>query len=315
LQNLILDNNDLKILNLLGRNSRLSYRNVARVLGITTKSVKARVDKMTNAKVIERFITLVNPSILGYKMIYNFVIRKDLLDKGTMDRINLVGDIHYQYYVMGGVEGFIVMVNEGSEEKIELLLRSLQPAILGVTIQNCGYQKIVDKLTLTDYYIIKELVCNPRMELSQIGKAISASSKTVQRRLNRMRDHFHLLEFTILPNPQSMKGQILFFLFIKVERAMYNTILETIFSQLHNQIILSLMTYDQEKETIGLNLATEDVFKIESMRSEIQSLKGVKEANVFIPIKVQYHEEVIAKAIDRQLTRISVKIAIKNKEK
>lgn len=64
------------------------------------------------------------------------------------------------------------------------------------------------------------------------------------------------------------------------------------------------MTYDQEKETIGLNLASEDVFKIETIRSQIQSLKGVKEANVFLPIKIQYNESVIMKAIERQIKKI-----------
>jgi hypothetical protein len=113
-----------------------------------------------------------------------------------------------------------------------------------------------------------------------------------------------MLEFTMLPNPNAMKGQIVFFLSIKVERAMYNDILEKIFSQLHNHIILSLMTYDQQKEAIGLNLATEDVFKIESIRSQIQSLNGVKEANVFLPIKIQYNEDVIMKSIEKQITKM-----------
>ena len=132
---------------------------------MTTKSVKSRVDKMHSEKVIERFITQMNPSILGYKTICNFVARNDMLNKDLFEKISLVGDIHYQFYVMGGVKGFIVMVNEGSEEKIELLLKSLQPFILGVTIQSCNNQKIADKLTITDYHIIKQLIYNPRMEI------------------------------------------------------------------------------------------------------------------------------------------------------
>jgi hypothetical protein len=58
---------------------------------------------------------------------------------------------------MGGVEGFIVMVNEGSEEKIELLLKSLQPFILGVTIQSCNDHMIANRPTITDYYIMKTI--------------------------------------------------------------------------------------------------------------------------------------------------------------
>ena len=60
----------------------------------------------------------------------------------------------------------------------------------------------------------------------------------------------------------------------------------------------------KKKETIGLNLASEDVFKIETIRSQIQSLKGVKKANVFLPIKIQYNESVIMKAIERQIKKI-----------
>lgn len=63
LQALILDNNDLKILNLPGLNGRISYKNIAHTTGLTTKSVMTRVDKMFSAKVIERFIVLIIPSI------------------------------------------------------------------------------------------------------------------------------------------------------------------------------------------------------------------------------------------------------------
>lgn len=306
MQNGIIDSKDLEILNLLARNGRSSYRSVARNLGMTTKTVKSRVDKMNTAKVFERFITLVNPSILGYGMICNFSLRKDMLTKEIIDRINLVGDIHYQYHVMGGVEGFIMLVPEGSEEKSELLLKSLQPAILGVTIQNCGHKEFAEKLSATDYRLIKQLIYNPRMQISELGKSISATSKTVRRRLDSINDRLHILEFTILPNPKAMKGQIIFFLLIKVKRPLYNMVLETVFSQLCNHIIFSLITYDQEKETIGLNLATEDVFKIETIRSEIQYLEGVKEVNIFFPIKVQYHEETVVKAINRQIMSKSI---------
>jgi DNA-binding Lrp family transcriptional regulator len=265
---------------------------------------------MISEKVIERFITQIDPSILGYRTIYNFVVKRDLLDQELLARINLVGDIHYQFYVMGGVTGFILMVNEGSEEKMELLLNSLKPAILGITIQNSHYQKKSDKLTVTDYYILKQLVHNPRIEILEIGKAISASSRTVQRRIEKMYERNHLLEFTMLPNPDAMRGQIVFFISVKVDRLLYNEILEKIFSQLQNYITLSLMTYDQEKESIGMTVAAEDVFKIESIRSQIHSLNGVKEANVFLPIKIQYNESAIMKAIERQIKKINAGINI-----
>jgi DNA-binding Lrp family transcriptional regulator len=163
---------------------------------------------MISGNVIERFIALVDPSILGYNTVCTFAIRKDRLSNEITDRIKLVGDIQYQFTVLGGAVGFSIAIREGLEEKIELLLQSLQPAILGITIQNSGrYSDVSKSLTVTDYRIIKQLVVNPRMEISDIGKIISVSPKTVRRRLDRILK-YRILEFTILPNPHAMKGQI-----------------------------------------------------------------------------------------------------------
>lgn len=300
---LILDDIDLKILNSLGRNGRLSYRNIAYAIGLTTKSVKVRVDKMISGNVIERFIALVNPSIFGYNTICTFAIRKNKLSNEIIDRVKLVGDIQYQFTVLGGAVGFSIAVREGSEEKIELLLKSLQHEILGVTIQNSSSNSDISKgLRVTDYHIIKQLVLNPRMEISDIGKKISISPKTVRRRLDRI-IKYRILEFTILPNPYAMKGQIVFFLEVKIEKGQYRIFVEKIYGALHNNLVLSSMHHDQE-DTIGLILASEDVFKIEQIRSQVESFKGVKEANIFLPITITYNQESIVKAIEQKIAKI-----------
>lgn len=300
---LILDDIDLKILNSLGRNGRLSYRNIAYAIGLTTKSVKVRVDKMISGNVIERFIALVNPSILGYNTVCTFAIRKYKLSNEIIDRIKLVGDIQYQFTVLGGAVGFSIAVREGSEEKIELLLKSLQHAILGVTIQNSSSNSDISKvLRVTDYRIIKQLVLNPRMEISDIGRIISVSPKTVRRRLDRI-IKYRILEFTILPNPYAMKGQIVFFLEVKIEKGQYRILVEKIYGALHNNLILSSMHHDQE-DTIGLILASEDVFKIEQIRSQVESFEEVKEANTFLPITITYNQELIVKAIEQKIVKL-----------
>ncbi|MDQ4022273.1 MAG: winged helix-turn-helix transcriptional regulator [Thermoproteota archaeon] len=272
---------------------------------MTTKSVKSRVDKMISAKVIERFIVLVDPSILGYKTTCTFTLKRNVVNKDLIGRISLVGDVQYKFHVLGGAMGFSIVIREGSEDKIELLLKSLQPAILGVAIQNPIYstKTISYNLTMTDYHIIKQLVQNPRMEIAEIGKAISISVKTVRRRLDKMQNN-HILEFTILPNPHAMKGQITYFLEVKVESSrLYRAVVEKIFSELHNHIILSSILHDQV-ERIGLILASEDVFKIESIRSQIESFNGVKEANVFLPTKIEYNQDSIVKSIEGTFTKI-----------
>jgi DNA-binding Lrp family transcriptional regulator len=300
LKSLILDELDLTILNLLARNGRLSYSKIANTIGLTTKSVKMRVDKMVKEKVISRFIVFVEPSILGHKTTCTFAIRKNKLNQDILDKINLVGDIKYQFSVIGGVEGFSIGIKESSEDKLELLLESLKSSVLGVMVQTHSYPKISYKFIETDYQIIKQLLQNPRIEISEIAQIISVSVKTVHRRFQQMQ-RSHILQFTILPNPQAIKGQIVFYLEIKVEVSCYKTVFESIFDKLHNYFMLSLIHHHQE-ETIGLILASEDSFKIEFIRSQIESLYGVKEANIFLPIKMEYNQEVVIKAVEQQLS-------------
>ncbi|MDN5845872.1 MAG: AsnC family transcriptional regulator [Candidatus Nitrosocosmicus sp.] len=62
---LILDEIDLRILNLLAKDSRSSYSKIGKSVGLTSKSTKSRIDKMLKEKVINWFVTLVSPNILS----------------------------------------------------------------------------------------------------------------------------------------------------------------------------------------------------------------------------------------------------------
>jgi hypothetical protein len=100
-----------------------------------------------------------------------------------------------------------------------------------------------------------------------------------------------------------MKGQIVFFLEVRIEKGQYHILVEKIYGALHNNLVLSSMVCDQEY-TIGLILAGEGVFKIESIRSQVESFEGVKEANIFLPIMINYNQESIIKAIEQKIVKI-----------
>jgi DNA-binding Lrp family transcriptional regulator len=292
------DGTDLKILNLLAKNGRLSYRSIGLTIGLTTKSVKSRVDRMLAAKVIERFLARVNPSIIGYKRIYAFVLRKNKVNQELLDRINLVGDIQYQFEVMGGVIGFDIAIKEGTEDKVELLLSSLRPVLLGLI--RSRNREVRHNLTQTDYAIMKHLIKNPRMEIGDIAAATAISPKTVRRRLDKMITN-HVLEFSIQPNPDAMKGYIVFFLDVRVKnRSDHQNVLQRIYEELHGHFMLSSDMSNQE-DSIGLLLGSEDAIGIESIRSRTESFDGVEQANTFLPIKLACPQEWILKAIDKKL--------------
>jgi hypothetical protein len=80
-------------------------------------------------------------------------------------------------------------------------------------------------------------------------------------------------------------------------------LVEKIYGALHNNLVLSSMHHDQE-DTIGLILASEDVFKIEQIRSQVESFEEVKEANIFLPITITYNQELIVKAIEQKIVKL-----------
>lgn len=299
LQKVNLDSTDLRILNLLSGNGRLSYRSIGLTIGLTTKSVKSRVDRMLAAKVIEKFLAKVNPSVIGYKRTCAVALRKNQVSQEVIDRINLVGDIQHQFEVMGGFIGFDIVVKEATEDKIELLLSSLKPALLGVfKSQN---REVPHKLTKTDYIIMKQLVKNPRTEIGEIAAATGISAKTVRRRLDKMITN-HILEFSIQPNPDAMKGYIVFFLDVRVkDKSKHQKLLQRIYEVLVDRFMILSSNMSSQEDNIGLLLGSEDAIGIESIRSKIESFEGVEEANAFLPIRLASPQEWILKAIDRKL--------------
>jgi DNA-binding Lrp family transcriptional regulator len=301
LQKVSLDNTDLKILTLLAKNGRLSYRSIGLTIGMTTKSIKSRVDRMLAAKVIERFLAKVNPSVLGYKRMYALALRKNNLNQELLERFKLVGDIQYQFEVMGGALGFDIAVKEGTEDKIDLLLSSLKPALLGVI--RSRNREVSQKLTETDYTIIKQLIRNPRMEIRDIAAATSISPKTVHRRLDKMIRN-RVLEFSIQPNPDAMKGYIVFFLDVKVkDSGHHQKVLQKIYEELDDHFMILSSNMSNQEDSIGLLLGSEDTIGIESIRSRIESFDEVQQANAFLPIKLACPQEWIVKAIDRRISK------------
>jgi DNA-binding Lrp family transcriptional regulator len=284
---------------MLARNGRLSYRSIGLAIGLTTKSVKARVDKMVSSRIIDRFLTIINPSIFGFSGTYVVALKKRKLNKDLLERISLVGVIGYRFEVLGGVMGLGIGIKEEDEEKIQKVLDSLRPAIVGL-IESRNYE-VPDILSNSDYAIIKELIRNPRIEVLDIGKATSISPKTIRKRMEKMTRN-RVLEFSINVDPSAMKGQIVFFFSVIAEKEFYPRLLERILSELHDNIILSFNLANQVN-AIGLNLAVDDIFKIERIRARIESFDGVQEANVFFPIKLECPQEWVIKMIDHKLKK------------
>ena len=85
---------------------------------------------------------------------------------------------------LGGDSIFVLAIKPGAEDKIRLMINLLKPAI--VDSKFVDYKPTSMGITNSDFKIIKCLLSNARMEIADIAKDASISSKTVARRMDKL---------------------------------------------------------------------------------------------------------------------------------
>lgn len=296
-----LDDLDAKILHSLSRNCRISYSSLGSDVGLTAKSVKARVKKMQSSGIIDSFKVKVNPLVLGYSKLCILVLRingKTTDEKHIRRSLSLLGDIIYTGHLLGNISMFKLAVKKEAEEKFELLVDVIGQDLL-IQNQTAVFQNVREQPTSIDFKIMRCLLDNPRMEISDIAKKISMSSKTVSRRLEKMIEN-HVLDFTVHFNSTAIRGYIMYVVSANIEKGSYRKVLEMSYADLKDSFCVYSPLLSQQ-DTIHWIFFSKDVFALDSVIKRIESYPGVRKVDVFIPISTEYHEEVIIKEIERKL--------------
>jgi DNA-binding Lrp family transcriptional regulator len=296
-----LDELDGKILRSLSRNCRVSYNSLGSEIGMTAKSVRARVKKMQSSGVIDSFIVKVNPMVLDYSKVCILVLRinnKTADEKHIRRSISLLGDILNTGHVLGNISTFKFAVKKEAEKKLELLVDVIGQDHL-IQNQTVVFQNVRDQPTYVDFEIMRCLLDNPRIQISDIAEKISMSSKTVARRLGKMIGN-DVLDFTIQINFTAIGGYIVFVVSANLEKGAHTKVLERSYADLEDSFFVYSPMLSQQ-EVIYWLFFSKDVFALDSVIKRIESYGGVKKVDVLIPINIEYHKDVLIKEIERKL--------------
>jgi DNA-binding Lrp family transcriptional regulator len=218
----------------------VSNKDIAFAVGITPHAAKDRVDKLISNEVIGGFVVLINPAVFGY--VKECVLRVKNIDKtikeqDLFNKISLLGDILFDGKQLEGAAAFFVLfVRTGAEDKMEKLSDILKPAELESIFGRCRPVNV--KIHLSDLEIMKCLMSDPRMRVKDIAKETSLSTKTVARRLEKMREN-HIFQFTILTDPSSMQltGFIKLILLINVHPYYHQNIVQRICNEMQEYLL------------------------------------------------------------------------------
>ena len=302
IQRQYLDETDLKIISILSKDCRASFMSISSAVGMTPKSVKARIDTMISTGVIEKFVVKVNPASLGYSMSCMVIVREHTVHTDDIvNRLNLLGDVSIHSKCIGGISTFCLAIKEGHEDKIELLRDSLKPATVHFMFtSSSSYLSSKHELSETDLQVIKCLLMNPRMDMKDIAKKISISPRTVNRRLTRLRDN-NVLKFFTLCNPSSTVGYIQFVLVINTtDKSFNNQIIERIYGELKDNILCQPPIIDPDT-IITLILFSQDIFTADAILKKVESFTGVDRVELFTLTDTISYDKWIEREVDKRL--------------
>ena len=298
-----LDKTDLKIMNLLIKDSRIPYRNLASDVGITSNAVKERVSKMISSGIIRNFVVIINPVIFGYEKECILILRhinNATKQQDLFNRINLLGDIFAYAKQLGGASIFVVSVRAEAEDKMGIIVDLLKPAAIeSIFIK---YRPIIREIHSSDLNIMKCLLSNPRMQVEEIAKEACISTKTVARRLEKMRQK-NVLEFSVSRDMSSLQitGYIEFVVIINVEISHHQNIVERIYHEMQENLVIVPNSYRQE--VIFAAFFCANIPTVNLIFKKLESYEGVNRVEVFITTNLVYYQAWLKREIDKALNR------------
>jgi len=131
IKNYYIDDIDMKILQELTKNSKISARELSKIIELSPPAISARIAKLEKNKVIERYTIEINPEKLDYGVLveFGFDVSHERIEE-IAEKINNYSEIQNLYLVTGDHD----LTGRGVFKNVEDLQRFMNEKIfpLGV---------------------------------------------------------------------------------------------------------------------------------------------------------------------------------------
>ena len=284
-----MDNLDMKILSRLLNNCRESDRQIGIELGISGGAVRARIRKMEEQKIIEKFSIKVEPPVLGYGVLW-FVVSGENINE-ILEQVSLVGEPFIVVPCVGGITVCSIVVKDSFEQKIELA-KKLMKDVRVLSIFEAENPGFTSNLTKTDLEILEELIKEPRQKIEKIAKNTNLSTKTITRCIDKLHENDGV-QFTLIYDPKKIENFIPHAILTWIEGDLKETLedLNNTFSDSYLQIPFIA------KNQIVLFMYSNSVFDMDELTQKVRTTKNVKSADLFIPKMISFYMKWIDNAI------------------
>jgi DNA-binding Lrp family transcriptional regulator len=202
---------------------------------------------------------------------------------------------------IGGTSLIGIAISRENEERIELLTEALKPALIqNIFVGQSSPLKL--KMKKTDFRILKCLIADSRMEISEIAKQISVSSKTVSNRLEKLKQH-RIVLFNVATDPLKMKGYIRCGMLVRLENHLSYKTPRLVQNMLEDQCLIALPMIHHDN-VMSFQLVVNSIFDLDPAIRKIESLDGVMSAEVLVPQRARMHQDWIIREIDERVKTV-----------
>lgn len=129
------DKLDLKILNVLSRNARKPFLEIARECNVSGAAIHQRIQKLMAAGIIKGFESIINHEAVGYETCayIGFFLNDPSKFSDVVERLNEIPEVVECHYTTGKYDIFIKVYARNNEDLLDFIHKKLQPIGVGRT--------------------------------------------------------------------------------------------------------------------------------------------------------------------------------------
>ena len=285
-----MDNLDIKILSRLLNNCRESDRQIGKELGISGGAIRARIKKMQEMKIIEKFTIKVEPPVLGLGVLYIVVSGQNI--KEILEQISLVGEPFFIVPCVGGITVCSIVIKENLQQKI-ILANKLMKDVRVLSIFEAENPGFSSNLTKTDLEILELLIKEPRQKIENISKNTGLSTKTITRCIDKLQENDGI-QFTVVYDPTKIEDFIPHAVLALIKGDLRETL-----EKMNDEFYESFMQIPFiAKNQIVLFMYSHDIFEMDELTQRVRNMDNVRSADLFIPKKISFPLKWLEQAIN-----------------
>jgi DNA-binding Lrp family transcriptional regulator len=277
-----LDIIDKNILMILSRDCRTSYREIAKSLGMSATTIKSRVDELVEAGIILGFIVEFSYAMINSEVMLVWLTTDNKEDQNQFaQEIGMTRGIRQIVPLYGGdYLIFLEYCNSHELGKISMTIKSnphVSSTEMHTLIGPLGRKATLSNLQLR---VLKELLTDARMEISEIARRSGLTVRIVRRTLRELKES-ETIRFSTLLRP-NVGNRVTFLLKLRWDP-----------KQVGRDEIVKLLIQEYMDEFWTITPSASDSFLIaialvdnlnqmDTMTSKIKSIPSVTYAEVFI---------------------------------